>query len=100
MVDLIIYNTIKIVKILGMEKISLIDKIKLDIKKNKKEYKLFLISMLIFNFVIIGIAELTIIHPLEIFKKHKYENKKKEKNIEKIDVHLYNNYREKYDNKI
>jgi hypothetical protein len=99
-VDLIIYNIIKIVKILGMEKISLIDKIKSNIKKNKDDYKGFLISMLIFNFIIIGIAELTIIHPPEIFKKHKYENRKKEKKIEKNDAYLYNNYREKHDNKI
>jgi hypothetical protein len=42
--------------------------------------------MFIFNFLVIGIAELTIIHPLDIFKKHKYEHKKNERKVEKNKV--------------
>lgn len=61
----------------------MIDRFRELIIKNKDEYKGFLISMLIFNFLIIGIAELTIIHPLDVFKKTKYEYKKNERKIEK-----------------
>lgn len=62
---------------------NIIDRIKININENKKDYKIFLISLLIFNTLIIGIAELTIIHPIDFFKKNKYDNKKTERKIEK-----------------
>jgi hypothetical protein len=64
----------------------MIDKLKEIYIKNKDEYRGFFISLLIFNFLIIGVAELTIIHPLDIFKKTKYEHKKNERKLEKNKV--------------
>jgi hypoxanthine-guanine phosphoribosyltransferase len=67
-----------------MEQIkNIINKITINIKEHKQDYKFFLISLLIFNVIIIGIAELTIIHPIDFFKKNKYEHKKTERKIEK-----------------
>lgn len=66
-----------------MRIINKINRLKELFIENKDEYKGFLISMLIFNFLIIGFAELTIIHPLDIFKKTKYDYKKNERKIEK-----------------
>jgi membrane protein YdbS with pleckstrin-like domain len=64
----------------------MINKLKDMYIENKDEYRGFLISMFIFNFLVIGIVELTIIHPLDIFKKHKYEYKKNERKVEKNKV--------------
>ena len=57
--------------------------IKKSLQEQKNEFKSFFIYLLIFNFTIITIFELTIIHPLEIFKKQKYQEKKIEKHEEK-----------------
>jgi large-conductance mechanosensitive channel len=61
------------------------DFVKRDIIEHKVEYKNFLFIMLVFNFVLIGIAEFTIIHPPEFMKKSKYDHKKSERRIEKKD---------------
>jgi hypothetical protein len=46
-----------------------------------KDDKPFFIGLLIMNIFIISIAEIVIIHPLDIFKKEKYKHvDKREKN--------------------
>lgn len=70
----------------NMERIKKIfDFIKKDIINHRIEYKNFLFVMLIFNFILIGIAELTIMHPPQFIKEYKYNHKKSERKIEKRD---------------
>ena len=70
----------------SMERIKYyFDFVKRDIIENKVEYKNFLFVMLLFNFFLVGIAELTIMHPPEFIKQYKYNHKKSERRIEKRD---------------
>jgi len=59
------------------------DFIKKDIVDNRIDYKNFLLVMIIFNFILISIVELIIIHPPDFLKKSKYDHKKIEKRVEK-----------------
>ena len=69
-----------------MERIKRIfDFVKKDIIEHQIEYKNFLYVMLVFNFILIGIAEFTIMHPPEFIKQYKYNHKKSERKIEKKD---------------
>lgn len=70
----------------NMEKIKkFFDLVKRDIINHKIEYRNFLFVMLIFNFILIGIVELTIIHPPEFIKQYKYNHKKTERKVKNKD---------------